>query len=345
MTVLVTGGAGYIGSHTLIELLTANHSIVVVDNLSNSSIESLKRVDALTSCNVPFYNVDMRDRDELEKVISKYNFDCCIHFAGLKALGESVLEPWKYYENNIHGSLVLFDLLQKYGCKNIIFSSSATVYGDVTKVPVTEEAPTGGCTNPYGQTKFMLEQILSDMHTADIKKGDPNPWNIVLLRYFNPIGAHPSGEIGEDPNGIPNNLMPYITQVASRKLEKLHVFGNDYDTPDGTCIRDYIHVVDLARGHVNALKAIQDNCGLAVYNLGTGKGYSVLEIIEAFERLNGIKIPYVIDDRRAGDVPLVYSDPSKAEHELGWRAEYGIDEMVRDSWNWQKRNPNGYKGG
>ena len=286
----------------------------------------------------------MRDRKGLEKVIGKYHFDCCIHFAGLKAVGESVEEPWKYYDNNINGSLVLFDLLQKYGCKNIIFSSSATVYGNVTESPVTEEFPTGSCTNPYGQTKFMLEQILSDMYTADIKNGDPNPWNIVLLRYFNLIGAHPSGEIGENPNGIPNNLMPYITQVASRKLEKLHIFGNDYDTPDGTCIRDYIHVVDLARGHVNALKAIQNNnCGLAVYNLGTGKGYSVLELVEAFERVNGIKIPYVIDGRRAGDVPVVYSDPSKAERELGWRAEYGINEMVRDSWNWQKRNPNGFE--
>ena len=317
--------------------------VVVIDNLCNSSIDALKRIDSLKNCNVPFYKVDLRDRKGLEKVISKYHFDCCIHFAGLKAVGESVVEPWKYYDNNINGSLVLFDLLQKYGCKNIIFSSSATVYGNVTESPVTEEFPTGGCTNPYGQTKFMLEQILSDMYTADIKNGSPNPWNIVLLRYFNPIGAHPSGEIGENPNGIPNNLMPYITQVASRKLEKLHIFGNDYDTPDGTCIRDYIHVVDLARGHVNALKSIQDNCGLAVYNLGTGKGHCVLELVEAFERVNGIKIPYVIDGRHAGDVLVVYSDPSKAERVLGWRAEYGINEMVRDSWNWQKRNPNGFE--
>ena len=343
MTILVTGGAGYIGSHTIIELLAADYNVVVVDNLCNSSIETLKRIDAITNCNVAFYDVDLRDRYGLEQIISKYRFDCCIHFAGFKAVGESIAEPWKYYDNNINGSLVLLDLLQKNGCKNIIFSSSATVYGYVTEMPVTEEYPTGGCTNPYGQTKYMLEKILMDLHTADLKNNSPDPWNVVLLRYFNPIGAHPSGEIGENPNGVPNNLMPYITQVASGKLEKLHIFGDDYDTPDGTCIRDYIHVVDLARGHVNALKAIQDNCGLVIYNLGTGKGYSVLEVVDAFERVNGVKIPYIIDPRRPGDVPVVYSDPSKAERELCWKAEYGIDEMVRDSWNWQKRNPNGYE--
>ena len=337
MNILVTGGAGYIGSHTIIELINAGHSVVTVDNLSNSSEESLRRVEQITGAAVPFIKADIRDRDALSAVLDGRKVDCCIHFAGLKAVGESVAKPWEYYENNINGTLVLTDVLRKYGCKNIIFSSSATVYGEPAMVPITEECPKGRCTNPYGWTKWMIEQILTDMHTADPE------WNVVLLRYFNPIGAHPSGLIGEDPNGIPNNLMPYITQVAVGKLEKLHVFGDDYDTPDGTGVRDYIHVADLARGHVAALRAVERNCGVETYNLGTGKGYSVLDIVRAFEKVNGVKIPYVIDPRRPGDIAECYSAPGKAMEELGWKAEYGIEEMCRDSWNWQKNNPNGYK--
>ena len=271
-----------------------------------------------------------------------HNFDCCIHFAGLKAVGESVEKPWEYYENNIGGTLVLLDVMRKHGCKNIIFSSSATVYGNPAEMPITEACPKGHCTNPYGQTKSMLEEILIDKHTADVKLMDPKPWNVVLLRYFNPIGAHESGLIGEDPNGIPNNLMPYITQVAVGKLDKLHVFGDDYATPDGTGVRDYIHVVDLAKGHVKALKAIEENCGVAIYNLGTGRGYSVLEVVHAFEKVSGVTIPYVIEDRRPGDIAVCYSDPGKAKRELGWKAEYDIYDMCRDSWNWQKKNPEGY---
>ena len=275
-------------------------------------------------------------------VFSVHAFDCCIHFAGLKAVGESVLKPWEYYENNIGGTMVLVDVMRSHGCKNIIFSSSATVYGVAADMPVAEECPKGQCTNPYGRTKSMLEDILTDLHTADVKKQDPHPWNVVLLRYFNPIGAHASGLIGEDPNGIPNNLMPYITQVAVGKLEKLHIFGNDYDTPDGTGVRDYIHVVDLAKGHVKALQAIEANCGVAVYNLGTGRGCSVLDLVHAFEQASGVTIPYVIEARRPGDVAVCYSDPSKANRELGWRAEHDIYDMCRDSWNWQKKNPDGY---
>lgn len=271
-----------------------------------------------------------------------HNFDCCIHFAGLKAVGESVEKPWEYYENNIGGTLVLLDVMRKQDCKNIIFSSSATVYGNPAEMPITEACPKGHCTNPYGQTKSMLEEILMDMHTADVKLMDPQPWNVVLLRYFNPIGAHASGLIGEDPNGIPNNLMPYITQVAVGKLDKLHVFGDDYATPDGTGVRDYIHVVDLAKGHVKALKAIEENCGVAIYNLGTGRGYSVLEVVHAFEKVSGVTIPYVVEDRRPGDIAVCYSDPGKAKRELGWKAEYDIYDMCRDSWNWQKKNPEGY---
>ena len=342
MNILVTGGAGYIGSHTLLELLLAGHSAVVVDNLCNSSRESLARVQALTDREVPFCPVDIRDRAGLEEVFARHSFDCCIHFAGLKAVGESVVKPWEYYDNNIGGTLVLLDVMRRHGCKNIIFSSSATVYGDPVVIPISEDCPKGRCTNPYGQTKSMLEEILTDLHTADVKTGDPNPWNVVLLRYFNPVGAHESGRIGEDPNGIPNNLMPYITQVAVGKLEKLHVFGNDYDTPDGTGVRDYIHVVDLARGHVKALAAIEARCGVAVYNLGTGRGYSVLEMVRAFEEATGMAVPYVIDSRRPGDIAACWSDPAKANRELGWRAEYGIVEMCRDSWNWQRNNPNGY---
>ncbi len=342
MHILVTGGAGYIGSHTIVELLNAGHSVVAIDNLANSSPEAIRRVEEITGQPVPFVDCDIRDREGLERVFDENCFDCCIHFAGLKAVGESVVKPWEYYENNVAGTLVLVDVMRKRGCKNIIFSSSATVYGDPTEIPITENCPKGRCTNPYGSTKSMLEDILTDLHTADVKTGDPNPWNVVLLRYFNPIGAHPSGRIGEDPNGIPNNLMPYITQVAAGKLEKLHVFGNDYDTPDGTGVRDYIHVVDLAKGHVLALKAIERNCGACVYNLGTGHGYSVLDIVRAFEQASGVKIPYVIDGRRPGDIATCYSDPAKAEKELGWKAEYGLAEMCRDSWNWQKNNPNGY---
>lgn len=342
MNILVTGGAGFIGSHTLIELMAVGHSVVVVDNLSNTNPESLRRVESITGQGVPFYKVDIRDREGLSRVFSLHNFDCCIHFAGLKAVGESVVKPWEYYENNINGTLVLLDVMRKHGCKSIIFSSSATVYGNPAEVPITEACPKGHCTNPYGQTKSMLEEILIDMHTADVKMVDPNPWNVVLLRYFNPIGAHASGLIGEDPNGIPNNLMPYITQVAVGKLDKLHVFGDDYATADGTGVRDYIHVVDLAKGHVKALKAIEENCGVAIYNLGTGRGYSVLEVVHAFEKVSGVTIPYVIEDRRPGDIAVCYSDPGKAKRELGWKAEYDIYDMCRDSWNWQKNNPDGY---
>ncbi len=337
MNILVTGGAGFIGSHTIIELYKAGHTAVVVDNLSNSSPESLKRVSRiLGGTEIPFHKVDIRDRKGLDKVLGQYRFDACIHFAGLKAVGESVSKPIEYYENNISGTLVLVQAMRDHGVKNIIFSSSATVYGNPQIIPITEECPKGVCTNPYGWTKSMLEQVLTDMQYAD------KEWNVVLLRYFNPIGAHESGLIGENPNGIPNNLMPYVTQVAVGKRDELGVFGNDYDTPDGTGVRDYIHVVDLARGHVCALKAIEQGCGLGLYNLGTGHGYSVLDVVKAFERVNGVKVPYSIKPRRPGDIATCYSDPSKAERELGWKAQYGLDEMVRDSWNWQKKNPNGF---
>ena len=342
MNILVTGGSGFIGSHTLIELIAEGHAVAVVDNLSNSNPEALRRVESITGQAVPFYKVDIRDREGLSRVFALHDFDCCIHFAGLKAVGESVVKPWEYYENNINGTLVLLDVMRRQGCKNIIFSSSATVYGNPVQIPITETCPKGHCTNPYGQTKSIVEEILTDMHTADVKTKDPRPWNVVLLRYFNPIGAHASGLIGEDPNGIPNNLMPYITQVAVGKLDKLHVFGDDYATPDGTGVRDYIHVVDLAKGHVKALKAIEENCGVAVYNLGTGRGYSVLEVVHAFEEVSGVNIPYVIEERRPGDIAVCYSDPGKAKRELGWKAELDIYDMCRDSWNWQKKNPEGY---
>ena len=338
MKILVTGGAGYIGSHTLIELYSAGYEAVVVDNLCNSSEKSLERVSGIIGRNIPFYKVDIRDRAGLDRVLNEHKVDCCIHFAGLKAVGESVSKPYEYYENNINGSFVLIDALRSHGCKNLIFSSSATVYGNPAEIPITENCPKGRCTNPYGQTKSMLEEIFSDIQKAD------NGWNIVLLRYFNPIGAHRSGLIGEDPNGIPNNLMPYITQVAVGKRPELGVFGSDYDTPDGTGVRDYIHVVDLARGHVKALDAIIRGCGLAVYNLGTGRGYSVLEVVKAFEKVNGVKVPYSIRPRRPGDIATCYSDPAKALKELGWKAQFGIEDMCRDSWNWQKNNPEGYKG-
>lgn len=338
MKILVTGGAGFIGSHTIIELFKAGHDVVVIDNLCNSSKESLKRVSEISGKNVPFHEVDIRDREGLEKVFKKEGpFDACIHFAGLKAVGESVAKPYEYYENNIGGTLVLLDVLRKNNCKNLIFSSSATVYGDPAQIPITEGCPKGHCTNPYGQTKSMLEEIMMDIQKAD------NSWNIVLLRYFNPIGAHPSGRIGEDPNGIPNNLMPYITQVAVGKRPELGVFGDDYDTPDGTGVRDYIHVVDLACGHVAALKAIAAKCGLEVFNLGTGHGYSVLDVVKAFEKANGVKVPYSIKPRRPGDIATCYSDPAKANKVLGWNAQYDIEQMCRDSWNWQKNNPEGYR--
>ena len=336
MAILVTGGAGYIGSHTCVELLNAGYDVVVLDNLSNSSEKSLDRVKQITGKEVKFYKGDILDRDILSKILETETIDSCIHFAGLKAVGESVAKPWEYYNNNITGTLTLVDEMRKHGCKNIIFSSSATVYGDPAVIPITEECPKGTCTNPYGWSKSMLEQILSDM-----QKADPE-WNVILLRYFNPIGAHKSGLIGENPNGIPNNLMPYITQVAVGKLKELGVFGNDYDTPDGTGVRDYIHVVDLAVGHVKALKKIKENAGLCIYNLGTGTGYSVLDIVKNFEAATGVKIPYVIKDRRPGDIATCYSDATKAKEELGWTAQYGIKEMCADSWNWQKNNPNGY---
>lgn len=336
MAILVTGGSGFIGSHTVVELLEAGREVVVIDNLSNSSPVALKRVEEITGKQVVFYQADIRDREALEDVFAKETIESCIHFAGLKAVGESVEKPWEYYDNNITGTLTLLDVMRKHNVKNIIFSSSSTVYGDPDSVPVTEESPLKKCTNPYGSTKFMLEQILTDIQTADPE------WNVVLLRYFNPIGAHKSGRIGENPNGIPNNLMPYITQVAVGKRERLGVFGNDYDTPDGTGVRDYIHVVDLARGHVKALKKIEEKAGLCIYNLGTGQGYSVLDVVKNFEEASGVKIPYEILPRRAGDIAANYADASKALRELGWKAEYTLKDMCADSWNWQKNNPDGY---
>ncbi|MBR2028415.1 MAG: UDP-glucose 4-epimerase GalE [Oscillospiraceae bacterium] len=337
MAILVTGGAGYIGSHTVVELLSIGKDVVVVDNLSNSSEKSLERVKEITGKDVKFYKADILDRAALCEIFEKEQIESCIHFAGLKAVGESVAKPWEYYNNNITGTLVLLDVMKKYGCKNIIFSSSATIYGDPAFIPITEECPKGVCTNPYGWTKSMLEQILTDIQKAD------SEWNVVILRYFNPIGAHISGRIGENPNGIPNNLMPYITQVAVGKLEKLGVFGNDYDTHDGTGVRDYIHVVDLAKGHVKALAKLEKGSGLNIYNLGTGTGYSVLDMVKSFEKANGVPVPYVIKPRRPGDIATCYADATKAKTELGWEAENGIEEMCRDAWRWQKANPNGFE--
>ena len=337
MKILVTGGAGYIGSHTVVELQNEGYDVVVIDNLSNSCEKSLERVEKITGKKVPFYKCDILDREKLSEIMDKENFDACIHFAGLKAVGESVQKPWEYYENNIAGTLTLVDVMRKHNVKNIIFSSSATIYGDPAFIPITEECPKGICTNPYGWTKSMLEQVLTD-----IQKADPE-WNVILLRYFNPIGAHKSGTIGENPNGIPNNLMPYITQTAVGKRDHLKIFGNDYDTHDGTGVRDYIHVVDLARGHVKALAKIKEKAGLKIYNLGTGTGYSVLDIVKNFEEATGVKVPYVIGPRRPGDIATCYASAKKAYDELGWKAEYGIKEMCADSWNWQKNNPNGYE--
>lgn len=338
MKILLTGGTGYIGSHIAVELHHAGHDVVIVDNLINSSEKSLQALEGITGKRISFYKIDIRNREALCSMMEEEKrFDCCIHCAGLKAVGESVAFPWMYYENNLNGTLVLLDVLQKYGCKNMIFSSSATVYGEPSVIPITEECEKKPCTNPYGHTKSMIEQIMTDM-----QKADPE-WNMVFLRYFNPIGAHPSGEIGEDPKGIPNNLMPYITQVAVGRQKELGVFGDDYDTPDGTGVRDYIHVVDLAIGHVEALRAIEKDCGLAIYNLGTGCGYSVLEIVAAFEKATGVSVPYVIKPRRAGDLAVCYSDSSKAERELGWKAQFGVEDMCRDAWRWQKGHPNGFE--
>ena len=337
MKILVTGGAGYIGSHTCVELLEAGYDVVVVDNLYNASEKSIERVKEITGKDLTFYQADILDEEALDKIFDKEKVDGVIHFAGLKAVGESVAKPLEYYKNNITGTLILCEVMRKHNVKNIIFSSSATVYGDPAFIPITEECPKGTPTNPYGWTKSMIEQILTDFHTAD------KDWNVILLRYFNPIGAHKSGKIGEDPKGIPNNLLPYVAQVAIGKLERLGVFGDDYETPDGTGVRDYIHVVDLARGHVKAIDKIKENPGVKIYNLGTGKGYSVLDIVKAFGKACGHEIPYVIKERRPGDIATCYSDASLAKKELGWEAEYGIEEMCADSWNWQKTNPNGYE--
>ena len=336
MNILVTGGAGYIGSHTCVELLESGYGVIVIDNLCNSNPESLKRVQELTGKPVKFYEGDVRDEALLRKIFAENEISCVIHFAGLKAVGESVSLPWKYYDNNLNSTLVLTKVMEEVGMKNIIFSSSATVYTGDNEMPLRETSRTGQCTNPYGWTKYMTEQILSGMSHAD------KDWSIVLLRYFNPIGAHESGRIGEDPRGIPNNLMPYITQVAIGRRERLSVYGNDYDTPDGTGVRDYIHVVDLAKGHVAAVKYALEHTGGDVFNLGTGCGYSVLDMVHAFEEANGVKVPYVIAPRRPGDLATCYADPAKSAQVLGWKAEKNLQDMCRDSWNWQSKNPMGY---
>lgn len=334
MAILVTGGAGYIGSHTCVELLNAGYDVVVIDNLSNSSEESLKRVMSITGKNLTFYKADLLNFHALDEIFTKEKIDAVIHFAALKAVGESVYKPLEYYHNNISGTLVLCDVMRKHNVKNIVFSSSATVYGNPKTVPISENFPLS-VTNPYGRTKLMLEEILRDLHVSD------NEWNIILLRYFNPIGAHESGIIGENPKGIPNNLVPYITQVAIGKLEYLSIFGDDYDTPDGTGVRDYIHVVDLAMGHVKAIEKLNDKKGVLAYNLGTGVGYSVHDIVKAFEKASHKQIKYQIKPRRAGDIATCYADPSKAKNELSWVATRGLYEMCEDSWRWQKNNPNG----
>ena len=337
MNVLVTGGAGYIGSHTCVELIETGHTPIVVDNLYNSSAKSLDRVKEITGVCVKFYEGDVRDEALLNRIFDENEIGAVIHFAGLKAVGESVRKPLEYYTNNLVSTLVLLNAMRAHGVKNFVFSSSATVYGDPASVPILESFPTGGTTNPYGTTKLFLERVLIDYCAA------APDLNVALLRYFNPIGAHESGLIGEDPNGIPNNLVPYIAQVAVGKLEKLHVYGDDYPTPDGTGVRDYIHVVDLAQGHVAALKKLETNCGLFIVNLGTGKGYSVLDVLHAYEKACGKTLPYVVDPRRPGDIAECYAEPKKALEEMGWSAKLGIEEMCASSWKWQSMNPNGYK--
>ncbi len=339
MSILVSGGAGYIGSHTCVELIQAGYEIVVADNLSNSCEEAVRRVEEITGKKIPFVQAELCHEDEVEALFTQYpDIDSVIHFAGLKAVGESVAKPLEYYSNNLISTLYLLQAMRRHGVKNFVFSSSATVYGDPASVPIQEDFPTGGTTNPYGTSKLFQEQILMDICAAD-----PG-LNVALLRYFNPIGAHESGRIGEDPNGIPNNLVPYIAQVAVGKLPELNVFGNDYPTPDGTGVRDYIHVVDLALGHVAALRKLEQNCGLFVCNLGTGNGYSVLEVLHAYEKACGKTLPYAIKPRRPGDIAKCYADPKKAREELGWEAKYGIEEMCASSYKWQSMNPNGYKG-
>jgi UDP-glucose 4-epimerase len=336
MSILITGGAGYIGSHTCVELLNAGYDVIVVDNFSNSKSESLNRIQEITGNSLKFYNVDILNKEKLDKVFKENKIEAAIHFAGLKAVGESVELPISYYHNNIAGTLILCKVMKKHNVKKIVFSSSATVYGMNNKSPLTEDLPLSA-TNPYGWTKLMIEQILKDIYISD------KEWNVSLLRYFNPIGAHESGKIGEDPNGIPNNLMPYITQVAIGKRDKLNIFGNDYNTHDGTGVRDYIHVVDLAKGHLKALDKILDTNGINVYNLGTGIGYSVLDVVKSFEKATGVRIPYKITNRRPGDIAICYADPSKAYKELGWKAEKSLEDMCRDAWRWQLNNPNGYQ--
>lgn len=336
MNILLAGGAGYIGSHTCIELISAGHTVVIADNLRNSKKEAIERVEKIVNQKIPFYQIDVCDNEALRKVFSENKIDAVIHFAGLKAVGESCEKPLMYYRNNIDSTLSLLEVMKEFGCHNLVFSSSATVYGIPETVPLVETMPTS-CTNPYGWTKLMIEQILSD-----VTKADPE-FSVVLLRYFNPIGAHESGTIGENPNGIPNNLMPYITQVAVGKLKELGVFGNDYPTPDGTGVRDYIHVVDLAKGHVKAIDYANEHKGTEIFNLGTGVGYSVLDIVKAFSKVNDIEIPYSIKPRRAGDIAECYADPAKAKEVLGWTAEKTLEDMCRDSWNWQKNNPKGYE--
>ena len=335
MSILVTGGAGFIGSHTCVELLNAGYEIVVIDNLYNANKKSIERIKQITKKEFSFYKADISDRVKMNEIFSNESIECVLHFAGYKAVGESVKMPIEYYHNNIGGTIALCEVMRNHNVKKIVFSSSATVYGNPIEIPISETCPKGECTNPYGWTKWMLEQFLSDIH-----KSDPE-WNVTLLRYFNPIGAHPSGLIGEDPKGIPNNLLPYVAQVAAGKLEYLNIFGNDYDTIDGTGVRDYIHVVDLAKGHVKALEKLSP--GVSIYNLGTGNGYSVLQVVRAFEKASGKKIKYIIKPRRSGDIAVSYCDPKKAEEELGWAAEYGIEEMCEDVWRWQMMNPNGYQ--
>jgi len=336
MAILVTGGAGYIGSHTCVELLKAGYEVIVIDNLVNSKEKSITRIREITGKALTFYKADLLDKQALNKIFKNKSIEAVMHFAGLKAVSESISFPLRYYHNNIAGTLTLLEIMQIHGVKKIVFSSSATVYGNPHTVPITEDFPLS-TTNPYGQTKLIIEQILSDLHYSE-----PD-WNIAILRYFNPIGAHPSGKIGEDPNGIPNNLVPYITQVAIGKLRVLNIFGSDYETPDGTGVRDYIHVVDLAAGHIKALQKLNENPGNVVYNLGTGKGYSVLEIINTFSKVTGKEIPYRFVERRPGDVAVSYADPSKANNELSWSAKYGLEEMCTDAWRWQRNNPEGYK--